>query len=187
MAPHPPHSPALHLHRPQPLPPALDDLRRRLALRTRRLLDAGALNPSAPATATGAACRPERPVVQLRYDRYLAARPIENIQCVAQTRHRTRCPQPVLDPTIPGHWTLTPTAPHRRRQSALPATDIAVYDLSSLPCTEQLRWRTQRCTTHAVTTGAADLALAEWEPFDRLKHHAHLVTRLPQAARQPTR
>lgn len=171
---------------PQPVAPALGRLRRHLALRTRQLLDTGAHIPGDRPAAASGSCRPERPVVQLLYGRYLAARPVEDIQCVAQTRRRTRCHQPVLDPTAPGTWTLTSAAPHRRhRQPALPSVDIAVYDLGRLPCTEQRRWRTQRCPTHAVTTGAADLTLAEWEPFDPLKHHAHLVTRLPQSSRRP--
>lgn len=168
---------------PQPPSPALDHLRRRLALHTRRLLDTGAFTPRTPPTAPGA-CRPERPVVQLLYGRYLAAHPIDDIQCVAQTRRRTRCHQPVLDPAAPGHWILTPAVLRRHRQLALPAVDIAVYDLGGLPYAEQLRWRTQRCPIHAITTGAADLALAEWEPFDPIKHHAHLATRLPRAVRR---
>lgn len=58
---------------------------------------------------------------------------------------------------------------------------MAVYDLSRLPYTEQLRWRTQRCPAHAATPGAADLALAGWEVFDPLLHAAHIRTRLPHA------
>ncbi|MCM1950416.1 hypothetical protein NC315_34365 [Streptomyces sp. G2] len=51
---------------------------------------------------------------------------------------------------------------HRARHLALPARDIAVYDL-----------------THAAFTAALDLALAEWEPFDSFLHHAFTATRLP--------
>ncbi|MFP3992774.1 hypothetical protein U9R90_35920 [Streptomyces sp. E11-3] len=64
-------------------------------------------------------------------------------------------------------WTLLPTSP-QRGQLALPATLMAVYDLSRLPYAEQLRWRTQRCPAHAATPGAADLALAGWQVFDLL-------------------
>ncbi|WP_406405399.1 DUF6083 domain-containing protein [Streptomyces sp. NBC_01643] len=172
---------------PQELPPDLADLRRRLALHTRRLLDTGAFTPGEkPATesAATASCRPARPVVQLLYCRYLAAKPIEDIQCVAQTIRRTRCPHPVLTPgSAPGKWTLVPAAPTRRRQLVLPALDIAVYDLGRLSYSEQLRWRTQRCPLHAATSGAPDLALADWEPFDPLLHHQHVVTRLPGRGR----
>ncbi|MGW4162241.1 hypothetical protein [Streptomyces sp. NPDC004788] len=79
-----------------------------------------------------------------------------------------------------------PATPHHRgtRQLTLPASDIAVYDLSHLPYSEQVRWRTQRCPTHSATTGAPDLALADWEAFDPLLHHAHLATRLPADAHQ---
>ncbi|MGW5779864.1 DUF6083 domain-containing protein [Streptomyces sp. NPDC003863] len=174
---------------PQEFPPALDTLRQRLALRTRRLLDAGAFTPGRLPTAeppAASTCRPARPVVQLLYGRYLAARRVENIQCVAQTVRRTRCPHPVLAPgTTPGRWTLAPAAlEHTRRQISLPTVDIAVYGLGHLPYSEQLRWRTQRCPAHATAPSAPDLALAEWEPFDPLRHHAFLATRLPESRYQ---
>ncbi|MFD4318989.1 DUF6083 domain-containing protein [Streptomyces sp. NPDC058548] len=174
---------------PQVLPPSLDTLRRRLALRTRRLLDTGAFTPGGqPAVEppTEDACRPTRPVVQLLYSRYIAARPVEDIQCLAQTARRIRCPHPVLAPgTTPGRWTLAPAALHRtHRQLSLPTIDIAVYDLGHLPYSEQLRWRTQHCPAHAAAQGAPDLALAEWEPFDPLLHHAFLATRLPGSGQQ---
>ncbi|MGW8359018.1 DUF6083 domain-containing protein [Streptomyces wedmorensis] len=173
----------------QVLPPALDTLRRRLALNTRLLLDTGAFTPGEqPAAETPAedSCRPARPLVQLFYSRYIAARPVEDIRCVAQTVRRTRCPHPVLAPgTTPGRWTLTPATPHRTsRQLSLPTIDIALYDLGHLPYSEQLRWRTQHCPSHAAAQGAPDLALAEWEPFDPLLHHAFLATRLPGRGQQ---
>ena len=61
-----------------------------------------------------------------------------------------------------------------RGQLALPAADMAVYDLTHVPCAEQLRWRTQRCSAHAAAPAAADLALADWEVFDPLLHHQHI-------------
>lgn len=165
---------------PQTLPPALTELSRRLALRTRHLLDKGVFTP-ATAPDAESPCRPARPVAQLLYNRYIAARPIEDIQCVAQTVRRSRCPHPVLAPTKPpGKWTLTPAATNRsQRQLALPAVDIALYDLRHLPYSEQLRWRTQHCPIHATVPTAPDLAIAEWEPFDPLLHHAFIATRLP--------
>ncbi|MEV8628561.1 DUF6083 domain-containing protein [Streptomyces sp. NPDC051079] len=172
------------------LPPTLDQIRRRLALNTRRLTDAGLLTPESrptPQPQERDSCTPARPVVQLLYGRYIAAAPIDDIQCVAQTARRNRCAHPVLAPGAPpGRWTLLPctTAPHRRgtRQLALPATGIAVYDLGNLHYSEQLRWRTQRCPTHAASTAAPDLALAEWEPLDPLRHQKFLATRLPRTS-----
>ena len=65
-------------------------LRRALAVSTRRLIDRGIfVPPSARPSTEGsstAVCRPARPVVQLLYVRYLANRPVDEIQCVAQTR-----------------------------------------------------------------------------------------------------
>ena len=69
-----------------------------------------------------------------------------------------------------------------RGQLALPAADMAVYDLTHLPYAEQLRWRTQRCPAHADAPAAADLALADWEVFDPLLHHQHIHARLPATA-----
>ncbi|MFE2445247.1 DUF6083 domain-containing protein [Streptomyces sp. NPDC059426] len=169
------------------LSPHVEAVRRQLAVRSRRLIDTGAFTPPAP---SDPACeeqaadsrRPARPVVQLLLGRYLADRPLEEIRCVAQTRQRRRCPQPVLAAhTAAGRWTLLPAGP-QRGQLTLPATLMAVYDLSRLPYAEQLRWRTQRCPAHAAAPGAADLALADWQVFDPLLHAAHIHTRLPHAA-----
>lgn len=170
---------------PEPLTPQLAELRRRLALLTRRLLDTGAFtspSPSDPPAAEPSMCRPARPVVQILYGRYLAARPVDDIQCVAQTRRRHRCPHPVLAAEGPaGVWRLMP-ATASRGQLALPAADMAVYDLTPLRYAEQLRWRTQRCPAHAAAPAAADLALADWEVFDPLLHHEHIHARLPATA-----
>ncbi|MGW1886934.1 DUF6083 domain-containing protein [Streptomyces sp. NPDC001970] len=168
-----------------PLTPQLEELRRHLAVHTRRLTDNGSFTPRPAATrpCDPAACRPARPVVQLLYGRYLAASPLDDIQCVAQTRTRRRCTQPILDPTHQaGTWKLLPATP-AHGQLSLPATPMAVYDLSHLPYTEQLRWRTQRCPLHAATHRAPDLALTGWEVFDPLIHHPHIHTRLPDTAR----
>ncbi|WND23600.1 DUF6083 domain-containing protein [Streptomyces violaceus] len=163
--------------------PHLEAMRRQLAVHTRRLTDTGAFTltpaPASTHAADSDAGSSARPVVQLLLCRYLAQHPVEDIRCVAQTRHRHRCTHPVLAPTAPaGAWRLLPTGPHRG-QLTLPDVLMAVYDLGNLPYSEQLRWRAQRCPQHAVTPGAADLALAEWQPFDPLLHTAHIRTRLP--------
>ncbi|WP_351237432.1 DUF6083 domain-containing protein [Streptomyces sp. NPDC002133] len=168
------------------LTPQLSTLRRHLALHTRRLTDTGTFTPPPDRPATlveTATCRPAWPVVQFLYGRYLAASPLEDIQCVAQTRARTRCTRPVLDPTITsGVWKLLPATP-AQGQLLLPATSMAVYDLSHLPYDEQLRWRTQHCPLHSTNQGVPDLALTGWEVFDPLIHHRHIHTRLPDTAR----
>jgi hypothetical protein len=141
-----------------PLPPQLTDLRQRLAIPARWLLETGTFTPPAPEqpqNAQKSACRPARPVVQILYGRYLAAHPVDAIQCVAQTRRRHRCTSPVLDPDTPaGTWTLMP-ATAQRGQLALPAAVMAVYDLTHLPYAQQVRWRTQRCVVHAAGPTAA--------------------------------
>lgn len=159
--------------------PYLEALRRELAVRTRRLTDTGSFTPAPTPTRSpvdGAGSR-ARPVVQMFLCRYLAEHPVEQLRCVAQTRHRARCTQPVLAPTAPaGTWRLLPTGA-RRGQLTLPAVLMAVYDLGHLSYSEQLRWRSQRCPRHAAARGTADLALTEWQPFDPLLHVPH--TRLP--------
>ncbi|SEE36625.1 hypothetical protein SAMN05428938_8017 [Streptomyces sp. KS_5] len=168
--------------------PYLDALRRQLAVRTRRLTDAGTFTPAPPAeSCSQTAQRPVRPVVQILLCRYLAEHAIEHIRCVAQTRNRHRCPHPVLAPTgHAGTWRLLPTAP-RHGQLALPDVLMAVYDLGHLPYSEQLRWRAQRCPQHVTAPGAADLALAGWQPFDPLLHATHIRTRLPHPSARPRR
>ncbi|MEU6497089.1 DUF6083 domain-containing protein [Streptomyces sp. NPDC046984] len=160
----------------------LEAVRRELALRTRRLLDTGGLAaptsdaPAVAAEASGPGCA----VVQMLLSRYLADSPLEDIRCVAQTRHRHRCTHPVLAPAGPaGAWVLLATGP-RCGQLALPDASMAVYDLSHLPYSEQARWRAQRCPGHAAAPGAADLAQPGWQVFDPLLHAAHIRTRLPQ-------
>uniref|UniRef100_A0AAU1UMH7 DUF6083 domain-containing protein n=1 Tax=Streptomyces sp. NBC_00119 TaxID=2975659 RepID=A0AAU1UMH7_9ACTN len=167
------------------LTPHLDELRRQLALRTRRLIDTGAhTSPPAPPPQPTAVCRPTRPIAHLLYGNYLADRPLEDIRCVAQTRTRHRCPHPVHHPSAPpGIWRLQPLSPGHG-QLALSGGTMALNDLSHLPYAEQLRWRTQRCPDHAAAHGAADLALAGWEVFDPLLHHQHIHTRLPDTVRR---
>ncbi|MET7930762.1 DUF6083 domain-containing protein [Streptomyces sp. NPDC005349] len=170
------------------LTPPLKELRRQLALRTRRLIDIGAHTPPAdpsslPATAV---CRPARPIAHLLYSYYLADQPLEDIRCVAQTRARHRCPHPVQHPSAPpGIWTLHSLSPGYT-QLALPGGPMALYDLSHLPYAEQLRWRTQRCPHHAAAHGAADLTLTGWEVFNPALHHQHIHTRLPDMIRRRT-
>ncbi|WKX68597.1 DUF6083 domain-containing protein [Streptomyces sp. XD-27] len=169
-------------------PGLLGRLHRALAINTRRLTDTATLpnttNPAPPPAPEPS--EPSRPVVQFLYIRYLAPAPLPQILCVAQTRARHRCTHPVLDPdALPGVWTLQPLYPHAAdAQTAL--TDdlnVAVYDLTRLPYSEQLRWRAQRCTTHAATPAAADIALAGWEPFTPHTHSTHVHHDLPPATR----
>ncbi|MGY1528520.1 hypothetical protein ACW69C_33000 [Streptomyces sp. MN3] len=117
--------------------------------------------------------------------RYLAASPVDEIQCIAQTRRRHRCTSTLLSPGTPaGTWKLVPAAA-TSGQLALPAAVMAIYDLSAIPYAEQLRWRAQRCLRHSAIPTAADLAVADWEPFDPLAHHAHIHNRLPARTRRP--
>nr|WP_045297110.1 MULTISPECIES: DUF6083 domain-containing protein [Streptomyces] len=182
------HAPVCPARDAAPEASALDGLRRDLALHTRRLIDTGVFTPITPSSRPMAqpdGCRPARPVVQFLYVRYLAAQPVDEIQCVAQTRHRDRCSQRLLTADGPvGVWRLVP-ATATRGQLALPCELMAVYDLTALPYAEQLRWRMQRCSTHTATQSAADLALADWEPFDPMLHRAHIHNRLPNHVRRP--
>ncbi|MFE7780062.1 hypothetical protein ACFU5I_03095 [Streptomyces libani] len=117
--------------------------------------------------------------------RYLAPQPLEELQCVAQTRRGRRCRHPVLDPTASaGAWILAPAYP-LRGQTALPAAHLALYSLNSAAYPEQLRWRSQRCTVHAGVSTATDLAMTGWQLFDPLLHHAHIHTRLPAGTPTP--
>jgi Family of unknown function (DUF6083) len=174
-----PHAALCPARDPNPPMPHLASLRRRMAAHTRRLIDTGTLTPAPPPADERTECRPVRPVVQILGIRYLAARPVEDIRCLARTtRGRSRCTQPLADPALrAGTWRLLP-ATAITGQLALPADLVmAVYDLSALPYAEQLRWRAQRCPRHGFAT--AEMALTDWEPFDPLAHHEHIHTRLP--------
>ncbi|MFJ2751212.1 DUF6083 domain-containing protein [Streptomyces sp. NPDC087297] len=167
---------------PGPLTEHLVMLRRRLALQTRRLLDDGVFTPPGQHPPAGPRpmppCRPARPVVDLLGSRHLAARPIEEIRCVARTHRGTRCLNRVLAPRRPhGTWRLTTLL--LGRPPVLPAVEIAVYDLGHLAHAEQQRWHAQRCPTHALIPEAADMARRDWEIFDPQLHLQHIATRLP--------
>ncbi|WP_327411165.1 hypothetical protein [Streptomyces sp. NBC_01281] len=154
------------------------------------MIDANAFDPPTAkpgeeAPKSGNPCRPARPVVQMLYVRYLASRPVEEIQCVAQTRRRQRCTAVLLIPDSPvGNWRMVP-ATVDAAQLALPAAVMAMYDLTGLPYSEQLRWRAQRCLRHAVTPSAPDMAVTDWEPFNPLLHQEHIHSRLPRHIRRP--
>jgi hypothetical protein len=166
--------------------PQLAALRRRMAAHTRHLIDSGTFTPRPAASGDRSPCRPARPVVQILGIRYLAARPVEDIRCLARaSTTQARCTQPLADPASqPGTWRLLPVTV-TTGQLALPAaTVMAVYDLTALPYAQQLRWRAQRCTHH--TAAKAEMALTDWEPFDPLAHHEHIYTRLPDQT-HPTR
>ncbi|MGW0556536.1 hypothetical protein ACWDZ6_20400 [Streptomyces sp. NPDC002926] len=122
--------------------------------------------------------------MQLLHIRYLANRPVDEIQCVAQTRRRHRCTSPLLTAeALAGTWTLVPVTT-ARGQLPLPGEVMAVYALTGLPYAEQLRWRAQRCPEHPASPTAADVAMTEWEPFDPLIHHQVVYTRLPTVTRR---
>ncbi|WP_392876996.1 hypothetical protein [Streptomyces sp. LN499] len=61
---------------------------------------------------------------------------------------------------------------------------MAVFDLNSVPHTEQLRWRAQRCHEHSAAPVDES---GHWVTFDPLVHHQHIHSRLPTLARRTTR
>ncbi|MFD5559089.1 DUF6083 domain-containing protein [Kitasatospora griseola] len=167
--------------------PTLTELRRTLALNTRHLANNG-FQPAARGSTTPKTdpaqiepAPPQRPIVHMLHTHYLAPGPLPHTRCVAQTRTRDRCRNPVTDHSE-GRWTLMPvepagTAPRHLATHLLP-TEMAVYYLSDLPYSVQLRWRRQRCAVHDYGT-AADIAVTEWEPFDPFLHHTHIHSRIP--------
>jgi len=161
----------------------LEETQRVLGLTSRRLQDAGLFTPRPEQPAQAAPDAPVRPVVRIICARYLAPGPLEELQCVAQTRARRRCSLPVLDPeALPGTWRLELVDPLLRPGDGhLPADPevMALYDLTGLPYAEQMRWRAQRCTAHVAVRGAADSALVAWEPFDPVRHRLYICDRLP--------
>ncbi|WP_405763922.1 DUF6083 domain-containing protein [Actinacidiphila glaucinigra] len=163
--------------------PLLEEICRALALNSRRLQDAGLFTPRPEQSPTAAPNVPVRPVVRIICARYLAPGPLEELQCVAQTRARRRCSLPVLDPeAVPGTWRLELVDPLLRPGDGhLPAEleAMALYDLTGLPYAEQMRWRAQRCTAHVTVRNAADSALIAWEPFDSVRHRQYIRDRLP--------
>ncbi|MFJ9083863.1 DUF6083 domain-containing protein [Streptomyces sp. NPDC102384] len=158
----------------------LHELRRQLALRSRRLIDTAAFTPPpAPAHPTAAPAE-KLPVIQLLLGRYLADDALERIRCVARTEPgQRRCPHPVLNPQAStGAWRLLPLR-HERDAGPTPSRLLAVYDLTRAPAGEQQRWRAQLCPRHA--TVRPDLNRTGWQVFTPNRHAAHIRTRLPHA------
>jgi hypothetical protein len=174
---------------PEPAIEQLTALRCVLAARTRRLIDAGALAACPGPQAEPHSCAPVRPVVQILGIRYLAARPLADIRCLARaSRTRTRCTGALPDVSYPpGTWRLLPATATAGQLALFAGLDMAVYDLSALPYAEQLRWRAQRCPRHAAAL--PEMAVSDWEPFDPSVHRQYLHTRLPDQVRpaRPTR
>jgi len=168
-------------------------LRRRLALNTRRLQDTGRFTPPATPAAPPSRSAPvlrrpssRRDIVQLFHSLYLAPGPAEATPCVALTIRRTRCSNSLVSHAQDiGVWTFVPVPRgyHRYRQQEL--TDhltggpMAIYDLSALPYTSQLRWRAQHCTPSHADSQAADIAITVWEPFDPFAHHQYITPTIP--------
>ncbi|MYW69049.1 hypothetical protein GTY65_33995 [Streptomyces sp. SID8379] len=161
----------------------LGELRRQLALRSRRLIDTATFIPRAAPTCSPAPAE-MCPVVQLFLGRYLADDALERIRCTARTEPGSRrCPHPVLDDRAPaGTWDLLPL--HQQRGTTGPAPRlVAVYDLTRAPAGEQRRWRAQLCPHHA--TARPDLTATGWQVFDPGRHAAHIRTRLPHPHGRP--
>ncbi|MFE5028314.1 DUF6083 domain-containing protein [Streptomyces sp. NPDC056656] len=105
------------------LTPPLTELRRQLALGTRRLIDAGTHTPPSvqpqpqPAAAV---CRPSRPIAHLLYGYYLADRPLEDIRCVAQTCTRHAAAHGAADLALTGWEVFDPLLHHQHIHTRLP-------------------------------------------------------------------
>ncbi|WP_425842325.1 DUF6083 domain-containing protein [Streptomyces fractus] len=157
----------------------LGELRRQLALRSRRLIDTAAFTPRAAPTRPSAPAE-MRPVVQLLLGRYLADDALERIRCTARPEPGSRrCPHPVLNPQAPaGVWRLLPLG-HEHGAATAASRLLAVYDLTRAPTGEQHRWRAQLCPHHA--TARPDLTATGWQVFAPHRHAAHIRTRLPHA------
>ncbi|MET8182464.1 hypothetical protein [Streptomyces sp. NPDC005336] len=95
----------------------------------------------------------------------------------APTLSSTPTPSPAPGPSPPLH--------HDHDPGHLPLAELwlALYDLTHLPYSEQLRWRAQRCTAHATAPDAADIARTTWEPFNPRTHHQHIRHHLPAPSR----
>ncbi|MEU6002849.1 DUF6083 domain-containing protein [Streptomyces sp. NPDC047197] len=157
----------------------LGELRRQLALRSRRLIDTAAFTPRAAPTRPSAPAE-MRPVVQLLLGRYLADDALERIRCTARPEPGSRrCPHPVLNPQAPaGVWRLLPLG-HEHGAATAASRLLAVYDLTRAPTGEQHRWRAQLCPHHA--TARPDLTATGWQVFAPHRHADHIRTRLPHA------
>lgn len=174
----------------QPGDRLLEGLRRRLAVNSRRLMDSDRFTPRAvpPPSPAPRQEGTELWVVHLLHVRYLAPCRPEHVRCVAFTRARRRCPQPVPDPEAPsGKWTLALADRREQGDGQLPfgASWLALYDLTGLSYAEQLRWYVQRCTAHVRAPTAADAAMTEWVRFDPRLHRQHITSHLLPPLPQP--
>ena len=104
---------------------------------------------------------------------------------MALTIRRTRCSNSLVSHAQDiGVWTFVPVPrgyPRYRQQELtgnLTNGPMAVYGLSHLPYTSQLRWRAQHCLAHAESN-APDIAVTAWEPFDVFVHHQHITPTEP--------
>jgi hypothetical protein len=155
------------------LTPCRQQWRRRLVVRTRRLIDSGAFSPEGTATAVPRAVatahgHPAQAVLHILPIRcHLLLRP-QTVQAADHRPHLTG-----TQPLLPRH------AAHRH-----PARLLAIYGRAVVHCIKQLRRRDQLCTHQVEASTAADFARTGWDRAYSLPKHHHIASSLPVSVQQ---
>ncbi|MER5747122.1 DUF6083 domain-containing protein [Streptomyces sp. NPDC002225] len=172
------------------LPPPLQDVVRRLAIRMRTGIDNGTFIPPPVETETETDAESPGPdqvqhvrhVINCHGSLRIGPGPIEELQCIARDSHtEQRCENGICDLTE-GRWELTSINPDhatgRQGQQILDLTGGSIWAWHLTDFTVVRRWWAQRCHAH-FGTDEPDHVANEFVPFHPLRHDAHVLTQRP--------
>lgn len=174
----------------------LEGVRRALAVRTRKAIDAGQFVPREAKDLDEEEVAEQHVVVQEGAERHivrhstglwLAPTTVADLRCIALSQGE-RCATAVRAEDDPeGMWEEIdiPPVAGRHGQRVLAAGDTMwVYALGTSGFDALQRWVKQRCPVHWQNT-APDAVSAEWVHFNPLHHEAHILHRPPSDATVP--
>ncbi|NML53676.1 hypothetical protein HHL19_26120 [Streptomyces sp. R302] len=186
--PHPAICPALE-H--TDLPPEIEDLVGRLAVRMRKRIDQGLFLPEADRPADEPRKRDPEPsassrhVVSLYSTLHIAPGEVQDIRCTALHDDGARCENRLFD-RKDGRWeeTAVPRSPGRQGQRLLSATGGRMWVWSIREFNHTLRWRRQLCTDHDRGDVLAQVP-NELVPFSPLAHGEYVLGQRPAGYDRP--
>ncbi|MFJ1757333.1 DUF6083 domain-containing protein [Kitasatospora sp. NPDC088134] len=179
------------------LDPVLVPLQQALALRTRRMIDAGTFTaPLADDTAEDAAEEPEpapapdapapagRHVLAWGGRLRIAPCPIDEVRCIAlDDESGDRCEDTLFD-LAEGSWEQIPVPVPPGRKNTRPRGAMWVWELAPLHYRDALRWMQQRCTLHH-DSDAPDAVPCEFVEFNADRHGNFVLRHRPPGYQRP--
>ncbi|MFD7735862.1 DUF6083 domain-containing protein [Kitasatospora phosalacinea] len=180
------------------LDPVLEPLLQALAVRTRKMIDAGTFTaPLAEDTDEDVAQEPEpapQPDAPAPADRHvlawggrlrIAPCPIDEVRCIAlDDENGERCEDTLFD-LAEGSWEQIPVPTPRGRKNTRSRGAMWVWELAPLHYRDALRWMQQRCSVHH-DSDAPDAVAPEFVEFNADRHGNFILRHRPYGFERPT-